>query len=221
MQVHTLIVLLTLGTAGPITAQRTYLGPTLEPTTKGKAVYYKEPDGMVEGAYKARIHTMDGRLKAEGLYADKELKVPNGSFTYFHPNGKVESTGTYEMGLKTGVWQRYDEWGTALAEKVYDPAPIRDIVYAHVTTMPVYPGGQKELVRYIRNKVDDAKLEDGTAVASFVVEKDGRLSDVKVETGNDQVRGLIEQALAESPKWQVGENGGVPVRVSMRMPIKF
>jgi antitoxin component YwqK of YwqJK toxin-antitoxin module len=41
---------------------------------------------------------MDGKLKAEGQYADAELNVPNGTFTFFHPNGKKESIGEYRMG---------------------------------------------------------------------------------------------------------------------------
>jgi antitoxin component YwqK of YwqJK toxin-antitoxin module len=216
-----LIALLVLGTSGPSSAQRTYLSTTLETTSKGKAAYYKEPDGMDGTTYKARIHSLDGKLKAEGRYADAELKIPHGTFTFYHPNGKKESTGEYRMGIKAGVWQRYDEWGTALAEKVYDTKPIENLVYAYAPTMPQYPGGQKELVKYLRTKVDDVQLAAGTATATFVVEKDGKLSDVKVSTENEQVKQVIEEALAESPKWQVGEKDGVPVRVAMTVPIKY
>lgn len=204
-----------------LVAQRTYLSATLEPCSKGAAAFYKEADGQVAGAYKARIYTMAGKLKAEGTYSDAQLKVPHGRFTFYHPNGKIESTGDYQMGVKAGVWQRFDNWGMALAEKVYDPKPIQEIVHAQASTMPEYPGGQKELVRYIRTKVEDKRVGEGTATASFIVEKDGTLSEVKVDAGDEAVKGLIEQALVESPKWQVGENGGIPVRVAMKVPIKY
>ena len=207
--------------ASTLVAQRTYLSATLEPCSKGSAAFYKEADGQVAGAYKARIYTMAGKLKAEGTYSDAQLKVPHGRFTFYHPNGKIESTGDYEMGVKAGVWKRFDNWGMALAEKVYDPKPIQEIVHAQASTMPEYPGGQKELVRYIRTKVEEQRIEDGTATATFIVEKDGTLSEVKVDAGDEAVKGLIEQALVESPKWQVGENGGIPVRVAMKVPIKY
>jgi hypothetical protein len=207
--------------ASTLVAQRTYLSATMEPCSKGSAAYYKEADGQVGGAYKARIYTMAGKLKAEGTYSDAQLKVPHGRFTFYHPTGKIESTGDYEMGVKAGVWKRFDNWGVALAEKIYDPKPVQGIVHAQASTMPEYPGGQKELVRYIRTKVDDKRIAEGTATASFIVEKDGTLSDVKVDAGDEAVKGLIEQALVESPKWQVGENGGIPVRVAVKVPIKY
>lgn len=221
MHVPSLLVLISLFTTGPATAQRTYLGVTMEPVAKSKAAYYKEPDGMLGSAYKARIWTMEGKLKAEGCYEDAELKVAHGIFTFFHPNGKVESTGNYDHGVKSGVWHRYDTWGTELAEKIYDPKPVQEIVYTLASTMPEYPGGQKELVRYIRNKVGEGRIEEGEAMASFVVEKDGRLTAVNVEAPNEAAKGLIEQALMESGNWQVGEKDGVPVRVVMQVPIKY
>jgi hypothetical protein len=204
-----------------LVAQRTYLSATLEPCSKGAAAFYKEPDGQVGEAFKARIFAVGGKLKAEGTYLDAQLKVPHGRFTFYHPNGKIESTGDYSMGLKAGLWQRFDTWGMALAEKVYDPKAVQDIVHAMASTMPEYPGGQKELVRYIRSKVDASRVDDGTATASFIVEKDGSLSEVTVDAPNEAVKGLIEEALVASPKWQVGEDQGRPVRVAMKLPIKY
>jgi antitoxin component YwqK of YwqJK toxin-antitoxin module len=215
-----LIALLSLALSGPSGAQRTYLSATLEPTTKGKAAFYKESAGKVGDNFLGKIYTMDGKLKAEGQYADAELNVPNGTFTFFHPNGKKESIGEYRMGLKAGVWQRYDQWGLALAEKVYDTRPIENLVYTYAPTMPSYPGGQKELVRYIRKQVGDEPFRNGDATASFVVERDGALTDVKVKAPDENSAKAIEEALAESPKWQVGKKDGVPVRVSMTVPIK-
>lgn len=215
------ILILSMGLTGPASAQRTYLSATLEPTTKGKAAFYKEPDGMDGATYKARIYTLEGKLKAEGHFADADLKVPHGAFTYYHPNGKKESSGEYQMGVKAGVWQRSDEWGMALAEKVYDPKPVENIVYTYASTMPEYPGGRKELVRYIKTKVDDVQLAEGEATASFIVEKNGKITDVKVSAENEQAKQAIEAALAASPDWQVGEKDGVPVRVAMVVPIKY
>lgn len=215
------IAVLYVGLTGPATAQRTYLSATLEPTTKGKAAFYKELDGMEAAAYKARIFTLEGTLKAEGHFADAELKVAHGVFTYYHPNGKKESSGEYQMGVKSGVWQRSDEWGMALAEKVYDPKPVESIVYTYASTMPEYPGGRKELVRYVKSKVYDVQLADGEATASFIVEKNGKITDVKVNAENEQAKQAIEAALVASPEWQVGEKDGVPVRVAMVVPIKY
>lgn len=197
--------------------QRTYLNGVLEPSTKARAAYYKEPAGMDGALHLGRIYTMDGVLKAEGRYADAELQVEQGLFVFYFPDGKVESTGNYENGKKSGVWKRYDRWGQALAEKVYDPTPLENIVYTMAQTMPAYPGGERAMVKYVHEKCGKTK---GEVVATFVVEKDGGLSDVKVLGADDRTTEQLVQALEASPRWQAGVNDGVPVRVQMRVPLK-
>ncbi len=62
----------------------------------------------------------------------------------------------------------------------------------------------------------------GRVYLSFVVEKDGSVSNVKVMRGVDKI--LDEAAIAvieASPKWNPGKNRGKPVRFSYQMPIDF
>jgi protein TonB len=57
---------------------------------------------------------------------------------------------------------------------------------------------------------------------SFIVEKDGSLSDIKVLRGIGG--GLDEEAvrvLKSSPNWKPGIMNGRPVRVAYTMPIHF
>ncbi len=197
-------------------SKRTYLSDRLEPTTKGKAAYYKEPVGMDGTLYLGRIYTMQEVLKAEGHYADPELKVEHGHFRFFHADGKVESEGEYVMGHKAGVWQRYDNWGQALAEKVYDAEPLRNLVYSIAPTMPSYPGGERAMVGYLRSQVK----ETSGATALFVVEKDGALSDIRVLNADTLVAERIVDALERAPRFNAGQRDGVPVRVQMRVPLK-
>ncbi|MFT3885026.1 MAG: hypothetical protein QM724_06220 [Flavobacteriales bacterium] len=204
--------------AAPVQAQRTWLDQALQPTSKAKAAYYKEPAGEADGRYKARILDLGGKLKAEGEYFDQQLRVENGHFTFYHPDGKVESTGDYAMGNKSGVWQRFDKWGQALAEKVYDAKPLENIVYTMAQTMPRYPGGEQAMVKYLKDRC--GKGVSG-ATAAFVVEKDGSLSGIKVfGADDDNEAASIAQALVAAPRWEAGSNEGLPVRVQMRVPLK-
>ena len=203
---------------------RTYLNSVMEPTTKGKAAYYKVVAGQDGSNYVGKIYTMDDVLKAEGRYADADLKVADGHFVYYFPDGKKESEGDYAMGYKCGIWQRYDEWGQQLAEKVYDPEPLADIVYTRAQTMPSYPGGDKELVRYIRSKVagEDGQRLKAQVTASFIVEKNGELSEVKVVKGDDPaLEEKVVDALRSTPAWDPGREKGRPVRVQMQLPVEF
>ncbi len=195
---------------------RIYLSSVMEPTTKGKAAYYKIPDGQDGSLYVGRIYTMDDILKAEGRYADASLRIAHGRFIFYFPDGKKESEGDYEMGNKSGIWQRYDEWGQQLAEKVYDPSPLENIVYTMAPTMPQYPGGDQAMITYLKKSAGEV---DG-AMATFVVEKDGDLSDIKVMGAEPTINDQIVQALDQAPRFEAGEKDGIPVRVQMRVPLK-
>jgi len=62
----------------------------------------------------------------------------------------------------------------------------------------------------------------GKVFLSFVVEKDGSITDVKVLKGIGF--GCDEEAMKvikKSPLWKPGKNKGIPVRVRYNMPINF
>lgn len=222
VKTHSLLLaaLLSSGLAtGAAHAQRSYLDAVLDPCSKGQAAFYLEPGGKDgTGGYVAKIYAMDGVLKADGQYADEQYRVPNGHFIFYFPNGKTESEGEYVNGRKDGVWSRHDQWGRDLAEKVYDRAPLMNLVYTMAQTMPEYPGGEKAMVRYLKEKVGKAK---GEVMASFIVEKDGQLSDVQIVGAKDPaVAGQLADAINTLPRWQAGMQDGHPVRVQMHVPLK-
>lgn len=206
-------------------SEKQYLNEVLEATSKKNAAYYRIAVGVKDGQFLAKTFSMDGGLKTEGSYADPEMLVEHGRFIFYHRNGKVESRGEYVMGLKTGVWERFDQWGRPLAEKVYDPEPLANIVYTRAQTMPRYPlGGERELVRYIKERVSpvDTKHTKGSATASFIVEKDGQLSDVRViEQKGVKLDHQLVEAIRSSAPWEPGMERGQPVRVQMKLPVQF
>lgn len=62
----------------------------------------------------------------------------------------------------------------------------------------------------------------GTVYVTFVVEKDGRVTDIRVLRGIGG--GCDEEAvrvIKAMPRWQPGKQRGKPVRVQFNMPIKF
>lgn len=206
-------------TVGSANAQRSYLDVVLEPSSKAKAAYYLEPNGQdAQGGFLAHIYSLDGVLKADGRYTDEAYRVPDGHFVFYYPDGRVESEGAYQKGRKNGVWKRNDKWGRELAEKVYDAAPLTNLVYTLAQTMPQYPGGDKALVRYVRDKVGKTH---GDIMASFIVEKDGQLSEVQVVGAEDaQTTDQIAGVISSLPPWQAGVQDGQPVRVKMRVALK-
>jgi protein TonB len=62
----------------------------------------------------------------------------------------------------------------------------------------------------------------GTVYVTFVVEKDGSITDVRVLRGIGG--GCDEEAVRvvkNSPKWSPGKQRGKPVRVQYNLPVKF
>lgn len=102
-----------------------------------------------------------------------------------------------------------------------------DEVYIMVEKRAEFPGGQSEMLKYIqdnRQYPDEAKENDvhGKVLVSFIVERDGTLSDVKVMRGIGS--GCDEEAvrvITSMPKWKPGEQGGKAVRTSLTLPVTF
>lgn len=90
---------------------------------------------------------------------------------------------------------------------------------------PDFPGGVPAFYKFIGKtfNVPDAKeFKGGMVFLTFIVEKDGSLSDVKVlrdcgfGSGDEAKR-----VLALSPKWNPGMQNGQPVRALYSVPIKL
>ena len=105
--------------------------------------------------------------------------------------------------------------------------PENDSIYQIVDEMPQYPGGEKVMMEYVAKNVkypQEAKDKEiqGRVFVSFVVEKDGSVSTVKVLRGIGG--GCDEEAVrvvSSMPKWKPGIKDGKPVRVSYMMPLNF
>ncbi|MDD3742950.1 MAG: M56 family metallopeptidase [Lentimicrobiaceae bacterium] len=100
-------------------------------------------------------------------------------------------------------------------------------IYTVVEMVPSFTGGDKARIEYLQKAIiypEQAQKDkvEGTVYVSFVVEKDGNISDVKVlrgiGSGCDEV---AIKAVSEMPPWEPGRSRGKPVRVQFNMPLKF
>lgn len=220
------VVCLTLANGARAQAEEPqYLTAALEQTARKSAAFYRVANGMRSELYVGTLYTLDGRVKAEGTYADAALNIPHGSFVFYHENGEVESRGNYQHGQKAGVWERYDQAGRPLAEKIYDPEPLANIIYTRAQVMPRNAvGDDRQFVRYIKDHLHNGSCPKAKAkvTASFVVEKSGVLTDVKVIGGKDpKVDQSVVEAIQATSPWEPGLERGQPVRVQVRIPVQF
>lgn len=108
---------------GGIKAQEiAYLDGQLQEVKKRQAEFIRELTEFAPAKYSARVVDLKGNVKFEGIYNLIEGKMyEHGEFVFYHPNGKIESRGFYEYGVKTGTWERYDAVGNRKADKYYNP----------------------------------------------------------------------------------------------------
>ena len=99
-------------------------------------------------------------------------------------------------------------------------------VYTVVQQAPKFKGDMnKYLVDNIKYPAIERKTNvTGTVYISFVVNKDGSVSDAKVLKGVEKGPGLDAEALrvvSAMPAWTPGMNDGKLVRVQYNLPINF
>ena len=113
-------------------------------------------------------------------------------------------------------------------EPLYMPQPVNsNRVYDVVEQMPSFPGGISGLRTYLNQNIRyPAEAQEncvqGRVVVSFVVGKDGHISDVTVLRSVDP--SLDKEAIRvvrNMPRWTPGKQGGEPVRVRYNVPVSF
>lgn len=100
-------------------------------------------------------------------------------------------------------------------------------VFTVVEKQPSYPGGQDGYTKFLLANIKYPKeaiekAVTGTVYVTFVVEKDGKVTNVKILRGIGS--GCDEEAarvVKMMPNWNPGEQKGKPVAVQYNLPIKF
>jgi len=100
-------------------------------------------------------------------------------------------------------------------------------IVARVEVKPGFPGGEVAMMKYLHDNINYPEIArqgniHGTVYVSFVIERDGSVSNVKIERGIGG--GCDEEAIRviqNMPVWEPGRQLDKPVRVWFTLPIKF
>ena len=142
-------------------------------------------------------------------------------------NGDGISYSVEPFSIATGEGKNTTISSNDLKVKITFPAEEKDSVYNQPEVMPEYPGGMDALMKYLSGNIkypEQAKEKNiqGRVLVTFIVEKNGSISDVKVVKGIGN--GCDEEAvrvISAMPKWKPGMQNGKKVRVSFAIPISF
>lgn len=118
----------------------------------------------------------------------------------------------------------------AVAAPPPPPAPKPEVatkIFDVVEEMPSFPGGNGALMSYLASNIKYPVVAQengvqGRVTVSFVVERDGSISDVRVARPVDPSLDREAQRVVKSmPRWKPGKQNGSAVRVKYTVPVVF
>jgi protein TonB len=115
----------------------------------------------------------------------------------------------------------------ALVTEPVKPREEENKVFDVVEQMPSFPGGMAALMAYLQKSIKYPPVAEengiqGRVVCTFVVERDGSVTDVRVAKSVDP--SLDKEAVrvvSAMPKWIPGKQNGQSVRVKYTLPVTF
>ena len=169
---------------------------------------------LVEGTKKGTVTDREGKFQIEVSMGDRitasyvgyESKTIGVSKTF----SESSKSNEYILGL-------YKETEVEDSEKVYDV----------VEEMPAFPGPPYALYEFLTRSIQYPKEArdkniQGRVIVTFVVEKDGSISDARVVKSVDPLLDTEALRVVNSMhSWTPGKQNGEPVRVKYTVPVSF
>ena len=97
-------------------------------------------------------------------------------------------------------------------------------IFMMVEQMPSFPGGDKELMKYLSENIKYPSEYDiqGTVIIRFVVDENGDVKDITIMRSLDPAFDAeAMRVIAAMPKWIPGKQGGKAVSVYYTLPVRF
>lgn len=137
--------------------------------------------------------------------------------------GALDVKGNSDQGEILKVTQRVE------TEPVKaEPKPeVENKVFDVVEQMPSFPGGLSALMQYLSSNIKYPVVAQengvqGRVVVSFVVERDGSITDVQVARSVDpSLDREAQRVVRNMPRWIPGKQNGQAVRVKYNVPVAF
>ena len=177
-----------------------------EAKVEKKEVIKTEPEKVVEQVKSSVKFTAPVIKKDEEVKAEDEIQLE-----------EVEKS-TKAVGAKA-------------KEEIKAPEPPKHVeeekVFDVVEQMPSFPGGNSALMKFLNENIHYPVVAQengvqGRVVISFVVERDGHITDVQVARSVDPSLDKEAQRVVKSmPKWIPGKQNGSAVRVKYNVPVSF
>ena len=184
-----------------------------------KQVKLEQPEKVVERVKSSVKFTAPVIKKDDEVKPEDELKTQDELMSTKTAIGALDVKGNDDANGEV----------LKIKEAVAQPEPKPEVekVFDVVEQMPSFPGGPSALMEWLSNNVKYPVVAQengvqGRVVVSFVVERDGSITDVKVVRGVDpSLDKEASRVVRAMPRWIPGKQNGSAVRVKYNVPVAF
>jgi protein TonB len=135
-----------------------------------------------------------------------------------------------QVDISVATVQGVKEGGVDIADLVEHKVVVKEEkpeIFSHVEVPPQFPGGEKELMKYLHDNIKYPTIAQeqgiqGRVVLRFVVSPDGSIGNVEVQRSLDpSCDKEAVRVVKGMPKWNAGKQNGNAVYVYFTLPVLF
>ncbi len=208
------LLMLTASSLKARQSDTTYFDDNWDPCEKAGSTFYRVTKTIEAGKkYEFTDYNTAGKLERTGAFSSLNPEVKDGVFTWYDDNGEKTQETVYDKGRVISKRSLRTDEGTK-------PQVVA------LERQPQYPGGIKKFYEYLANNFIYPKglkpRPKGVIPVSFVIEKDGSITEVFVVKPLHPLLDAEAIRLVEnSEKWIPGMQHGKPVRVMYTVPLNM
>ena len=155
--------------------------------------------------------------REDEILSQDEIEQTNRAFGQTNVDNGQDDRTQFQTAVEEVVVEKKEE----------KPKEVKEEIHTLVEQMPQFPGGDAALMKYLSSHINYPPMAaennvQGKVILQFVVEKDGRVGEVKIARSVD--KDLDKEAIRvvkSLPKFTPGRQNGYPVRVWYTLPVNF
>ena len=194
-----------------------------EPEPEQERLEQPKPEVLPEEVLKSvkvtelQIVEDDKVKKEDEIKTQDELKETETAF-----GQKDNEKGTEDRNVTRTLKEE-----VVVEKKVEAPKEVKEEVFRSVEQMPQFPGGEAALMKYLQSHIQYPPMAaennvQGRVVVQFVVDKTGKVGEVKVVRSVDKDLDKEAVRVCKSlPKFTPGRQNGQAVSVWYTLPVTF
>ena len=194
-----------------------------EPEPENERVEQPKPEVLPEEVLKSvkvtelQIVEDDKVKKEDEIKTQDELKETETAF-----GQKDNEKGTEDRNVTRTLKEE-----VVVEKPVEKPKEVKEEVFRSVEQMPQFPGGEAALMKYLQSHINYPPMAaennvQGRVVVQFVVDKTGKVGEVKVVRSVDKDLDKEAVRVCKSlPKFTPGRQNGQAVSVWYTLPVTF